>query len=504
MPVIDLHNFSDFQSYEKKDFFFDAIIIGSGPAGATVAYQLTQKGHAVAVLEEGPLVTQENFPDSSFQAMTKLYRDMSTSMILGNCPMPFVQAKMVGGASTINGAISWRLPLHVYHDWLNLDPGLKPHLPWDELQNIFNKIEHDLNIAPTDEKIAGPNNLLLKRGADLLKLENRPIYRNVKECEGLGRCLQGCPKGHKLSMENSYLRWALEKGCCLFPNLKARKIIVKNKQAVAVVATNASGDAVTLKVKNIIVAASAVQSPGLLLASGIKQGTVGKNFQCHPGISMAGHFATPVHVWRGATQGHEVIEFCTQGIKFEALGYDRTIVAMRLKGVGAELMQDITHLKNWANWGAAIKAQARGKVIPGRKRSQVLYSLTRDDLIKVRKAVRILGEMMLAAGATYVTPGVQGWHKKVTDPLAMSKFEEEVPLNPKLFTMAVTHMFGTCKMGSDPKNSVVRPDFRHHHISGLYVADSSVFPTNIGVNPQTSIIAMAHLCAKSVDSTTSN
>ncbi|HAZ11538.1 MAG: hypothetical protein A2X86_18615 [Bdellovibrionales bacterium GWA2_49_15] len=498
MPVVEINYSIDFLPFEKKDFHFDAIVIGSGPAGATVAHQLTLAGQSVVVLEEGPLVKAENFPESSFQAMTQLYRDMSTSMILGNCPMPFVQAKMVGGASTINGAISWRLPLHVYHDWLDQDPGLEPHLQWNDLQNIFNKIEFDLNIAPTDEKIAGPNNLLLKAGADLLKLENRPIYRNVKECEGLGRCLQGCPKRHKLSMENSYLRWAVEKGCTLFPNVKAQKIIVEYQKAVGVLFTTLSGDQITIKAKNIIVAASAVQSPSLLISSGIKQGPVGKNFQCHPGISMAGRFPTPVHVWRGATQGHEVIELCSQGIKFEALGYDRTIVAMRLKGVGKELMEDISQLKYWANWGAAIKAQAKGRVIPGRNRSQIIYSLTKDDLVKVRKAVRILGEMMLAAGATYVTPGVQGWHKKVLQPLIMAKFEKEVPLNPKLFTMAVTHMFGTCKMGSDPKTSVVRPDFRHHHIAGLYVADSSVFPTNIGVNPQTSIIALAHLCAKSV------
>ncbi|MEK6625814.1 MAG: GMC family oxidoreductase N-terminal domain-containing protein, partial [Bdellovibrionota bacterium] len=413
MPVFDLKNSTHFHPFEKKDFFFDAIIIGSGPAGATVAYQLTQKNLSVAVLEEGPLVIKENFPESSFQAMSQLYRDMSTSMIVGNCPMPFVQAKMVGGASTINGAISWRLPSHIYHDWINADPALKPHLDWDELQNIFKKIELDLNIAPTDEKIAGPNNLLLKKGADLLGLENRPIYRNVKGCEGLGRCLQGCPKGHKLSMENSYLRLAVEKGCSLFPNLKAHKIIVKNKQAVAVSAMTASGDLITLKGRNIVLAASAVQGPSLLIKSGIKDGPVGKNFQCHPGISMAGRFPMPVHVWRGATQGHEVIELCSEGIKFEALGYDRTIVAMRLKGVGLELMEDIAQLKYWAHWGAAIKAQAKGRVIPGRQRSHIFYSLAQEDLIKVRKAVRILGEMMLAAGATYITPGVQGWHKKV-------------------------------------------------------------------------------------------
>ena len=62
----------------------------------------------------------------------------------------------------------------------------------------------------------------------------------------------------------------------------------------------------------------------------------------------------------------------------------------------------------------------------------------------------------------------------------------------------ITHKFGTCKMGSDPRRSVVRPDFRHHATAGLYVADSSVFPTNLGVNPQVPIAAVAALAARCV------
>jgi choline dehydrogenase-like flavoprotein len=59
-------------------------------------------------------------------------------------------------------------------------------------------------------------------------------------------------------------------------------------------------------------------------------------------------------------------------------------------------------------------------------------------------------------------------------------------------------MFGTCRMGSAPATSVVRPDFRHHALESLYVADSSVFPSNIGVNPQIAIMAMAALCARRI------
>jgi choline dehydrogenase-like flavoprotein len=64
--------------------------------------------------------------------------------------------------------------------------------------------------------------------------------------------------------------------------------------------------------------------------------------------------------------------------------------------------------------------------------------------------------------------------------------------------MSMTHLFGTARMGADRATSVVRPDFRHHTVAGLYVADSSVFPTNLGVNPQLPIMAMAARCAERI------
>jgi len=187
-----------------------------------------------------------------------------------------------------------------------------------------------------------------------------------------------------------------------------------------------------------------------------------------------------------------------EGLKFEALGFDKIVMATRLKDVGLPFAEQIQKLAHWANWGAAIRATSHGRVKATRTGARVSFSLKKDDLIKVRRGIRVMGEMMLAAGAEYVTPGVYGWHDKVSDPKVMAQFEKEGPLSPKAYTMAVTHMFGTCRMGSNPKTSVVRPDFRHHAYDRLYIADSSVFPTNTGVNPQTSIIAMASLCAEQV------
>ena len=62
--------------------------------------------------------------------------------------------------------------------------------------------------------------------------------------------------------------------------------------------------------------------------------------------------------------------------------------------------------------------------------------------------------------------------------------------------MVATHLFGTCRAGRDPRSSVVDPRLKVHGIDGLYVMDSSVFPTNTGVNPQHAIMAVATVAAQ--------
>ena len=119
-------------------------------------------------------------------------------------------------------------------------------------------------------------------------------------------------------------------------------------------------------------------------------------------------------------------------------------------------------------------------------------------LRRFRRGLRVMGEMMLAAGAEVVHPGVRGFAPHVTSPAVLADLERDGPSRPAAYTAAITHMFGTCRMGRDPDTNVVRPDFRHHAIDGLWIADSSVFPTSLGVNPQIPIMAVAALCARRV------
>lgn len=477
----------------------DVVVVGSGPAGSAAARVLAQGGAKVVVLEAGPRVAPVDSALSAFASMAATYRGLGATLALGRAATPLVQGKMVGGSSPINGAICWRLPRDVYEEWRQADPALQDELPWETLEAVTNEVEARLDVAPTDPAVAGRKNVLMAQGAEALGLAHRPIRRNVQGCEGLGRCLQGCPAGHKRSADQTLLADAEEAGAAVYASVEARAVTVRRGRATEVVAEAAGGARLRVSARHaVVLAASAVQTPALLLQSGIRHGPVGEGFQGHPGVSMAGRFTEPVRMWEGATQGHEVTGLRGEGLKFEALGFDLTLLAARLQGSGSAFAARLTDLDHWLEWGAAVRSTARGRVRVLFGQTLVTWSPTALDLARYRRGLRVLGELMFAAGAESVAPGLRGFPHRLDHPSALRALETDGPESAAAYPAVITHMFGTCRMGTAPRRSVVRLDTRHHVVEGLYVADSSIFPTNIGVNPQIPIMALATLSARHV------
>lgn len=147
---------------------------------------------------------------------------------------------------------------------------------------------------------------------------------------------------------------------------------------------------------------------------------------------------------------------------------------------------------------AGIRATSMGTVTPGRRRPRVRFGLIAEDVQPVKRAVRLLDEIMLAAGANLIAPGVAGWATRVSDPTTMATLESTRPADPKAYSLALSRMFGTCKMSTDPCTSVIRPDFRHRTADQLHGAGASVFPAGLGVSPQVSVMTMAQCRAEPI------
>ncbi len=484
----------------------DYIIVGSGPAGASAARVLAAAGEEVVIVEEGGPWGKERRTTPLYRTMKGAWRDLGSTAAFGSALIPLLQGCAVGGTSVINSAIMWRMPEDVIDLW-SRDSGIAAAFSHADVERCTDRIAAEIPIGPVTDAAMGAHNTLMEQGCRALGIEGRRIDRAERDCRGSGRCLQGCPNQAKQSMDLNFLPRAVRDGARIYAHCRAERIMSEQGRARGLVATFL--DPVSRRAlqplhlrarKGVLVAASAIQSPLLLLRSGIggSSGRLGAHFQAHPGAGVVGVFDDEVQVWRGATQGYECAAFRSQGFKLETLGLPPELAAARLPGVGERLMANLARYRHMSVIAAQVRARAQGRVrLAGGHRSLIRYSLTDWDIERLTRGLRLSCEIHFAAGAREVLLGIHGLPPALRSPDELSVFDRE-PLRPKQLTLVATHHFGTCRMGSDPRTSVVSPHFETHDLRDLYVVDSSVFPTNLGVNPQLSIMALAWLAAETI------
>lgn len=458
----------------------DFVIVGSGCAGSTVAKWLTAAGKSVILVEEGAPHTPAW--DSSLKAMSNMYRDAGTTVALGPEPLPLLQGKCLGGGSVINAAIQIRFPEWVWQDWVNADKKWEKLLPWKELMEATDTIDRDLQIEETPPHLIGGNGYAMLKG---FGDKAHPIRRNTPGCKGSGRCILGCPNDGKASTDKNYIAQAMDKGARVYANCAIGKVIIKNHKAIGVEGKFTSGTSFKATARQaVILAASAIQTPWILLKSGVKLRENG--FMCHPGSSIMGLFEENLADKPQGTQTAESLHWCKENIKFESMVMPPDLKASRIPGYGKLLKQRLEKVDHTAYWQVACKAQARGRVINGPIGPLVFYTLKQEDRSNILRGVSMMAEAMFKAGAIEVWPSVFG----VPDVIrTVSEAQSIAQINPKpgIMPMAATHLFCGVK---------VREKFQVEDVEGLVVADSSMFHSNIGVNPMSAIMASAALVAQ--------
>jgi choline dehydrogenase-like flavoprotein len=149
-------------------------------------------------------------------------------------------------------------------------------------------------------------------------------------------------------------------------------------------------------------------------------------------------------------------------------------------------------------FGIMIRDTSRGEVRPGLGGSPfITYNMNAHDTRQMARAVAILCEVFLEAGAKRVFPFLPRM-QEIASRRDLERLRELAP-RPGDFEVTAYHPLGTCRIGTDPRTSVLGPDHEAHEVAGLYVADGSAVPSALGVNPQLTIMAMAHRAAEILD-----
>lgn len=478
----------------------DFVIVGTGAGGATAARVLSDAGFSLALIEEGAYLRPEDRPGELVDAMALAVRGMATLSTDSTVPMPLLAGKCVGGSTAINSGIVWRMPDDIRDVWAR-EFGLGS-LVGAELDRAFSAIEEELSVHPTELDIAGGNTLLMQRGAEKLGLPGRFIHRNMKGCKGSNRCLQGCPNGARQSMDISYVPRAMERGARVHTRCRAEKIVFEGDRAAGVrgaVCDERGKKRGTFEVrakKGVIVAASAMFTPVLLARSGVRHRLLGERFQAHPGAAIVGAFDEAVHMGFGASQGYEV-PMRERGYKLEALSLPPDMLAARLPGAGREWQERVAKLGHYTQWGGVIRMRAMGRVRPGFFDGvSVKYEPTAADLELAKDALLTTCRMMFAAGAHEIYPGVVGVPDIVRSVDEIERTLGQRKLRRADLHLVASHHFGSVCASSDPARGVVDERLAVRGVRDLYAMDASVFPTNMGVNPQHSIMGIVWQAAE--------
>ncbi len=473
----------------------DFVIVGTGAGGATAARVLTGAGHSALLVEEGEAIAPDQRPTALIEAMARTFRDFGTTVTAGGRPFPLLQGRLVGGSTAINSGIIWRMPEDTRVAW-GAEHGLAALVEAAPLERAFEEIERELQVAPTAEALFGGNNERMAVGARALGLPGKAMLRNAARCRGSGRCLQGCPNLARQSMDVSYVPRALQRGGRLHAQVRVERVLFEGRRAVGVEGVRPSGERVKLRGRRgVIVAGGAIQTPLLLWRSGVRR-NVGQNFRAHPGSAVVGRFDAPIAMSFGATQAYE-IPLRERGMKLETLALPPEMLASRLPGAGAEWQERLSQLDHYAQWAVLNRMEAVGTIRPGffAGTAKVVYTPTPADLERTREGVLLLAKLLFAAGATEVYPGFAGRAEVVRSvdelaPLAEGK------VRPGDFHLMASHLFGGACAGSDPRRAVVDPTLAVFEREALYCMDASVFPSNLGVNPQHTIMGMARRAAE--------
>lgn len=477
----------------------DVVIVGAGAGGGAAAAELAERGLSVVMLEEGHRYRPNEFPASYGWAINHIYAERGTRIVEGRSYYPLPGGRGVGGSTLINSAICYRAPDDILEKWAA--SGLENLSP-ERLAPIYARVEETIGVTKMHPLQARANNLFVKRGADALGLGGGFVHRNAPGCVGCGICYLGCPSGGKGSVDRNFIPMAEENGAEVCADCKVAEIVVRDGRAVGVVARVMDGDEevgrLTVDADAVVLAAGTVGTPMLLLEHGLANASdqVGRNLAIHPAVGTYGMVDDAINSWDGVPQAYAIP--LEKGVLLQTYNAPPEVFFTTQPWSGVDGMKKMRLMKNIAMCGGLVSDGSNGRVQPGRHgKAKVTYELADRDRHRLIRALRGIVRVLFAAGATEVYPGIGDgvdWAKTESEALA--------PLTPDVderdMNVYASHPMGTCRMGINPRTSVVAPSGETHDVRGLWIADASLMPSSLGVNPQMTVMSMAIQVARNV------
>jgi choline dehydrogenase-like flavoprotein len=478
----------------------DVAIVGSGAGGAAAAAALAEAGLDVLVLEAGGHYDRDSYPEGRLEAIAELYRDAGLTIAEGNPPIPIPVARMVGGTTVINSGTCFRAPAEVLDEWRD-----EHGVGWaHDLDPYFVEAEEFLRVTALDPERMGRNGQLAMEGAAAIGASGGPISRNAGSCVQCSSCPYGCEIDAKRGMHVSYLPRAVAAGARVRAGVEARRLLVEDSRTVGIECLAGRGDGAggsrrpyTVRAKRAtIVAGGAFGTPELLIRSGLGGPQVGRNLHIHPACWVGARYEEDVRGWEGVMQSYYVDEWESERILLEATFTPLAFGGAWLPGTGRRHQESMLNFGRISSIGVQLADRSRGRVgTMGDGSLKAGYRLTDDDARRLVFGIARAAEIHFAAGAREVYPNIA--RAGVLRPGDLAGFEA-TRFKASELRLEAFHPMGTARISADEGAGVCDERGAVRGVEDLYVADASLFPSAVRVNPMMTVIAFAKQVAAGV------
>lgn len=456
------------------------LIIGSGPGGSMTACVLAEAGHEVLVLEEGNHVPVGATEPYSLDDMDKKWRNGGLTPAFGPVKVTYVEGACLGGASEINAALYHPPVPAVLDDWAK-KYGIR-EFGGAALEEDILAVERDSSVSPFPGS-PGIASERLAAGAASLGWKSVPVQRFWK--------YDGSERGRRQSMTETYIPRAIAAGARFETGLKVKKLLVEGREVKGAVAIDQQGRKVDIRCERVILCAGAVQTPLVLLRSGIER-RIGQTLTMNPMIRVTAEFADTINQPELGVPVQQIEAFkpaMTLGCSNASLAH----LALWLVGSPGDRDRLLAEWWRLGVFYAKVMAKARGSVrnIPLFDEAFVSYKMEKDDLALLGLAAERLATVLLASGARSIISPVPG------QPAIRTK--DDIPalragVEAGKAQVTAIHLHSTVPMGDDRYPADHYGKLRA--LDNVWVNDASLLPDTPGINPQGTILSIARRNAR--------
>lgn len=489
----------------------DVVVVGSGAGGAVIAAELSAGGLDVIIIEKGEYLDDADFTGDEMSMTARLFlrrgvlatNDLGVVVLAGSC---------LGGGTVVNWSDSLRTPDDVLDEW-EREQGMEG-VTGADFRYGFEIAEQRLGVTTLDSE-PNPNNAALQRGCEALGYEWNYIPRNASGCEQrCGGCQFGCPYGCKRSAVKTFLQDAHDDGARFVVGCSVQRVLSRGNRITGIEGL-AGRHRVVVHSPRVVVACGGIESPALLLRSGISNPNIGRHLRVHPVTAMAAYYDMKIEAWKGSPQTIKSDQFARlqggYGFRLEMAPAHPGIIAMGTTWEGGRQHKaQMLRAGNAAVYFVLTRDTGEGRVgIDAEGQPVIHYWPNGNDAGWLVKGMQEISKIAFAGGAVSVATTHSPGLRLESDSgrpgeVARARLESFIAavgdrgIAPNRLPLFSAHQMGTCRLGANARTSVADPYGQVHDFRGLYIGDASGFPTASGVNPMLTVMALAYRVAQRI------